>query len=198
MTSNTYPMNDNRSQWYVIGITIIALLLGWALKSAVLGQTRQVSEGQLVADIPARWVVETVTHSLIGGNDAYVNRVFSTWDPLSPGTRYIVSAIPSDTAMDLATAASFWNLQRAQSQTAYRVIDQTTVSVHGRDGYKVVFAYVDASAQDRVPVVYEGTDYFFEESNHVLVVSLETYHNHVEALEEFGEFAVSVKLGGAK
>jgi hypothetical protein len=198
MKTSTYAMNKKLAQWLVIATTAAALLLGLALKASVLGQTRGISEGGVQAEVPVRWVVETVTNSVIGGNEAFANRVFSTWDPLAPGTRYIVNAIPSDRAMDLATSASLWNLEQAQNHTAYRVTDQTPVTINGRNGYKVVFAYVDAAAQDRVPVVYEGTAYFFEETEHVLVVSLETYHNHVEALEEFRDFAVSVQLGGSK
>lgn len=198
MATATSPSTSGKSEWLVIGMTVIALLLGYMLKTSALGQTRTVNAGDLSVDLPARWVVESASTGLIGNMPADASRLLSAWDPLDPGTKYIISLLPAGDNADLATIASFRNLQRAQTLTAYRVIEQTRVTLKGQEGYKVSFAFVDASAQDRPPVVYQGVDYFFLEGGQVLVATLETYHDYTAALAKFQDFAAALAMGEAR
>ncbi len=190
--------NAGRSQWLVLGLTVIALLLGLTLKSAAAGQTREVTSGGVTVGLPTKWVVETFGTGILETGTTDPTRVLASWDPLDPGTRYLVSLMPVDAESSLATAAWARNLQRAQALSSYRVLEQTPVTLKGRDGYKVAFAYVDASALDRPPVVYLGTDYYFLEGDQVLVVTLETHHDYEAALVNFRDFAVAVSMGGAR
>ena len=198
MTTATTSANTDRSEWIVIGMTIIALLLGYMLKTATLGQTRTVTAGEMTVELPAKWVVETASTGLIGNSQSDHSKVLTAWDPLDPGTRYAVSSLPGGDSADLATMASLRNLQRAQSLSAYRVLEQTEVTLKGREGYKVSFAYVDASAKDRPPVVYLGVDYFFPDGEHVIVATLETYHDYPSALAKFQDFAAALTMGDVR
>ena len=196
MSTVTLTAQRKTSDWLVAGMVVAALLLGFWLKASVEGKTREVAvPGGVVISAPEKWVIETRTQSVLDKPATETHRVLSTWNPLDPGTRYSVSLLPNSTGVDLATVASLRNFQRAQSLTAYRVLEQTSVVLHGREGYKVTFAFVDASAKDRVPVVFEGIDYFFLDSDQVIVVSLETNEELSSASARFLDFAASVSLG---
>jgi len=191
-------MSDNtasRSQWFVWGLTAVALLLGWALRTATLTRTRPVEEAGVRIDVPAQWVVEPASGGLSGQPSP--DLVLTSYDPLSPGTHYAIRVLPAQPDSSLAALASFQNLQRAQSETAFRVLDQTPVVLDEREGYRVRFAYVDASEMSEAPVVYEGVDYYFPENGAVLVVTLETHHDFDAAFTVFKDFAAAAQYGDA-
>ena len=189
---------NNRSQWLVIALTVIALLVGWGVRTSTEGATRAVSEGGIQAELPASWTVETPGAGTIGESPADPNLVMIGSDPLDPGTRYSVSLYPEGSAADLSAVAAIRNLQRAQYLTAYRVLEQTPVTVDGRDGYRVSFAYVDASEADKTPVVFEGVDYYFPDGEHAIVATLETRNGLEDALTAFQEFAAALHMGDAQ
>lgn len=185
---------SNTSIWYVFGLTAIALILGWGMKTAAEGRTRELAEGGVTASLPDQWLVESASAGPLSGT-ADPHKVFTAWNPLDPGTRYSVSLLPPGGEADLATTASVRNLQQAQGLTAFRILDQTPVSLKGRDGYRVTFAYVDASDNGAVPVVYQGLDYYFQDGDQVIVVTLETSHDIETAAARFRDFAAGVTLG---
>jgi hypothetical protein len=190
-------MTNNRSNtaaWLVLAVTAVALIIGWGLRSFAQGRTRSVTEDGLSATVPAGWLVVPAESGPLG-DEGGTGLVFTASDPLDPSTRYLVTSLPASPDADLAAAASIRNLDRAQDNTAYRVLEQTPVTLKGRDGYRVTFAFVDASQVDAVPVVYEGVDYYFIEDGQTLIVTLETSDPLEEALAAFQDFAAGVTLG---
>jgi hypothetical protein len=185
--------HSNQSMWFVFALTTLALLAGWGFRGWLTGQTRPVEAGGVTADLPAGWVVEDSSSGSLGGDDPA--RAFSAWNPLSPGTTYTVRVLPGSAEVDLASVASVQNLQRAQSATAYRTLEQTYVTLHGQAGYRVTFAFVDGSEAAKAPVVVNGVDYYFASGDAVLVISLETDGALGDALGVFQDFAASVSLG---
>lgn len=186
----------SRSQWYVWGLTIVALLLGWSLRTAALTSTRPVEVDGLHVDVPSQWVVQRSSGGGLTGA-ANPHLALTAWDPLNPGTQYAVRLLPAAADASLATLAAFHNLQHAQSETAFRVLDQTPVTLDGRDGYRVRFAYVDASQMGQAPVVFEGVDYYFLQNGQALVMTMVTEHGYDEALPAFKEFAATAHFGDA-
>lgn len=184
-----------RSQWLVIGLTALALLAGWTLRSTTLSRTRPVEENGLLVQIPDHWVVETAGGGLNGQQSG--RPALSAWDPLSPGTRYLATLLPAQADASLATVASFHNLQRAQSETAYRILEQTPVTLDGREGYRVLYAFVDASETGEIPVIYRGVDYYFFDGDDVIVATLETRHDFDAELNSFRSFAATAQSGDA-
>jgi hypothetical protein len=75
------------------------------------------------------------------------------------------------------------------------VLEQTPVTLSGRDGYRVTFAFVDAGQVNQVPVVYQGVDYYFVEGDRTIVVTLETTRSLDEELAAFQDFVSEVGLG---
>jgi len=186
--------------------------LGWILKTSLNSSVKQLDLDDLVVQVPANWLVDKVGDDrVVIGNSADAlsgsvvplgddlvanpNKVFSTWDPLAPNIRYTVSQAPFNANGRLADAAAVRNLQRSQVLSSYRILDQTPVSLKGRDGYRVSFAYVDASAMNQVPVVIRGADYYFPAGDSVLIASLETSGDYGDALPAFQDFAFSVRQG---
>lgn len=184
-----------RSQWLVIGLTALALLAGLALRSTALSRTRTVEENGFLVQIPDQWVVEYASGGLNG--QQAVRPALTAWDPLSPGTRYLATLLPAQDDASLATVASFHNLQRAQTETAYRVLEQTPATLGGREGYRVLFAFVDASAPGEIPVLFQGADYYFFEGDSVIVATLETRHDFEKEFIPFKSFAASAQSGDA-
>ena len=195
MAAQTMTMKSTGQTRIVIAFTVIALLVGWGVKSFVEGQTRPVTQGGISAEVPSGWQVDTDESGPLSGGSQSTGLVFTARDPLAPETRYLVSSLPGSPEGDLATTAAIRNLQRAQSQTAYRVLEQTPVTLEGRAGYRVTFAYVDAGRIDQVPVVYEGVEYYFAEGDRTIVVTLETTLALEEAIDGFRDFASEVGLG---
>lgn len=195
MSAQTMTMRSNTQTWLVFAVTAIALLIGWGLMRFTLGQTRAVDVEGVSAAVPAGWTVEQPQTGPLAGGPEVAGLVFTARDPLTPGTRYLVSSLPAAPDTDLASTAAVRNLQRAQDNTAYRVLDQTPINLSGREGYRVTFAYVDASQADQAPVVYQGVDYYFAEGDRTLVISLETRDSLEDALPAFRDFAAGVGLG---
>lgn len=195
MTAQTMTTRSSSQTWTVFAVTAIALLIGWGLMNFETGKTRPVALGGVSAAVPSGWVIEQPNTGPLSTGSEAVGLVFTARDPLNPETRYFVSSLPAAPDTDLGATAAFRNLQRAQDLTAYRVIGQNPVSLSGRDGYRVSFAYVDASQVDRVPVVYEGVEYYFAEGDRTIVVSLETARSIEDALDAFQAFAAEVGLG---
>lgn len=195
MTAATLESKSTGSVWFVVGLTIVALILGWGVKTSTEGRGRSFSASGVTAMLPAQWLVETAGAGPLNGDSLEPGEVFNAWNPMDPATRYSTSLLPSGADVGLATAAALRNLQRAQSLTAYRVIEQTPVELSGRSGYRVTFAFVDATALDAVPVVFQGIDYYFPADGQVIVVTLETSHDFETAAVSFREFAAGVELG---
>jgi len=195
MTAQTMTPRSSSQTWVVFAATAIALLIGWGLMNFVTGMTRPVTVDGVSTAIPSGWVIEQPTTGPLTTGPKVAGLVFTARDPLDPETRYLVSSLPASPDTDLGATAAIRNLQRAQDLTAYRVLEQTPVTLSGRDGYRVSFAYVDASQADRVPVVYEGVEYYFAEGDQTIVVTLESARTIEDALAAFQDFAAEVGLG---
>ncbi len=195
MAAQAMTNRSSSQTWMVIAVTAIALLIGWGIKNFTEGQTRAVTESGISAVVPAGWLVEAAGTGPLSSGQGSEGLAFAVRDPLNPDTRYLVTTLPASPDGDLSDAAAIRNLQRAQDNTAYRVLEQTPVTLSGRDGYRVTFAYVDAAQVDQVPVVYQGVDYYFAEGDRTIVVTLETTHALDDELDAFQDFAAEVGLG---
>ncbi len=176
--------DDQKSTAFVILLTVVALLLGFWVKTAVTDQTRTVTQDNFSAVIPANWVSQS------GQGDI----IFIARNPQQPHQSYRVRRLSS--AADLAEVANEQSLQRIQLDDAFRVLDETAVIINGREGYKVSFATVHNNVTG-LPRIIEGTDYYFPEDNNTLIISFQAGSDtYDEAVEQFREFLISVSYGG--
>jgi hypothetical protein len=171
---------ERRSAALTILLLLVALLLGWGVKTAVQNATRPIEQSGFTAEIPAGWLVQE------GAGDF----VFLARNPLALDELYRVSLLPA--ASELDVVAENRNLARAQIDDTYRVITAEPIVFAGQDGYKVSFARVDLDSPG-VPHVVEGLDYYFVRADDVMVLSLEAHSEHFAgALPGFQRFAQSV------
>jgi len=208
MTTATFEQTRREASTLTTIITVIALLLGWGLKTYVEGQTRAVSVQTITADVPAGWIVREnnpgsgsapsddpfqMAHPDTGQSP---NLVFTAWNPLHPERHYSVSLYPGGDTTTFPATAAIRTLNRGTNLRLYRVLEETPILVNGKDGYKVTFAYVDPGQAGEVPVVIQGVDYYFAHEEQTYVVTLELENDSPENhLAEFLRFVETVEVG---
>ena len=193
---------------FTTAVTVIALLLGWGLKTYVEGQTRAITARGVTAEVPAGWIVRennpgsTTTPTddpfQIANPDTTQNPnlIFTTWNPLHPEREYSVSRYPGGDTTTFPATAAVRTLNRGTSLRLYRILEETPILVSGRDGYKVTFAYVNPGAANTLPLVIQGVDYYFAQGDQTLVITLEVSNGSPsDHLVHFLRFAQTVAAG---
>ncbi|GAB4580397.1 MAG: hypothetical protein Fur0022_31380 [Anaerolineales bacterium] len=214
MTAGTASFEQSRRQASTLTtvITILALLLGWGLKTYVEGQTRTVSVRGVTAQVPAGWIVRenNPASGVTPSDDPFQmenpdsgqspNLVFTAWNPLHPERHYSVSLYPGGETTSFPATAAIRTLNRGTTLKLYRVLEETPILVNGRDGYKVSFAYVNPGDANAIPTVIEGIDYYFAEGEQTFVVTLEINtsiqgDSPTDYLPAFLKFVQTVEVG---
>lgn len=203
-----FEQSRRQASTFTTVITVIALLLGWGLKTYVEGQTRPITVQTLTAAVPAGWIVRenTTTANATPSDDPFQmehpdsgtspNLVFTAWNPLHPEQHYSASLYPGGENTPLPDTASVRTLDRGTTLKLYRILEETPIVVNGRDGYKVTFAYVDAGDATEVPTVIQGVDYYFAQGEQTLVVTLEVDNGSpTPHLTDFLQFVETVEIG---
>ncbi len=182
MNTNTQrSLGDRYSDWAVIVVTLVAVLLGWLLMSNVQSRSVVFDSGGVKGQMPAGWVTDLAEAGVVLHTTELGGSGFST--------AYQLEVVPVAGDASPADVASFYSINRAQNLNTVRVLDQQDVTVNGQNGYKVTYAFVDANSdltRADVPVVVRGVDYFFVAGDHAVVA---TYHANEDNYEaDFGRF----------
>jgi hypothetical protein len=180
-TNNKPSLGDRYSDWAVIVVTLVAVILGWLLMSSV--QTRAVpfEAGGVKGQMPAGWMTDQADKGVVLHTTELGGAGF--------GTSYQLEVVPVSGETSPSAVASFYSVNRAQNLNTVRVLDQQDVSINGHNGYKVTYAFVDANSdltRVNVPVVVRGVDYFFVAGDHAVVVTYQASEDNYEA--DFGRF----------
>jgi hypothetical protein len=147
--------------WVFVTVAV-ALLLGWALMSAVTSQTAEYNDGQIAFKYPARWVVaqdddgNAMVRNPASPSPLFSDRVVVVHAPAPSG------GLPA--ASPLAEAATAWTLRRSQSLDSFRnLATEDGLTVAGQPAMRVEYVYVADPAAELgrpgVPVVVRGSDY---------------------------------------
>jgi hypothetical protein len=190
MTPVTVPQNnlahERRSALITILLVMVALLLGWWVKTAVQSATRAIEFSGYTAAVPGGWLVQEGAGDLI----------FIARNPQALDQLYRLSQLPA--AADLAVAAENRNLARARLDNTFRVLEASPVVFAGQDAYKVSFARADV-ASPGLPNVIEGIDYYFARDDQVTVLSLEANSTiFADVLPRFQKFVQSISYNGGE
>ncbi|MBK8900367.1 MAG: hypothetical protein IPM53_04225 [Anaerolineaceae bacterium] len=171
---------ERRSAVLTILLLLVALLLGWWVKTAVQNATRTLDLAGFTADVPEGWLVQEGV-----GDLAFLAR-----NPLALDELYRVSLVPATGELDAVAENRI--LARARLDNTYRLLTAEPIVFAGQDGYKVSFARVDLDSPG-LPHVVEGLDYYFVQADEVMVLSLEAHSEHFAgALPAFQQFVQSV------
>lgn len=195
-SSSVRARRDRWADWSVIGVLVVALLLGWAVMTLAQGQrdTFTDEETGLTVSYPKDWLHK-------GGDDL----VFQVVDPESGEfkTTYQVRVEPIDaSAPTTPTLFSVLNgvaLATAQKGTAYRLLD--VVEGDGLDGRPSVEAtsvhVVEGSDLfvQRMPVVVMGLNIAVAQGDQAYVFGLLAAQDEFEQAERaFRKFVESAEI----
>ena len=191
MNTTTKPsLGDRYSDWAVIIVTLVAVLLGWLLMSSVQSRSIAFDTGGVKGQMPAGWLTDQAAKGVVLHTTELGGSGF--------GTTYQLEIVPVAGNTSPSDAASLYSINRAQNLDTVRILDEQDVTVNGKNGYKVTYAYVDASSdltRVDVPVVVRGVDYFFIAGDHAVVA---TYHasesNYASDFARFRRFLESLNF----
>lgn len=187
MDTNKKPsLGDRYSDWAVIVVTLVAVLLGWLLMSNVQSRSVPFDSGGVKGQMPAGWVTDLAEAGVVLHTSELGGSGFST--------TYQLEVIPVASDVSPSDVASFYSIDRAQNLNTVRVLEQQDVTVNGQNGYKVTYAFVDADSdltRADVPVVVRGVDYFFIAGDHAVVVTYQAGEDNYTT--DFGRFRQFLK-----
>jgi hypothetical protein len=184
---------DRWVSWLVIGVLIAALLLGWAVKAAAEGRTVLYQAGGLQVRYPAGWVRAEVQPPVL-------LRVEDRWAaPFRTTLMLQRRPLPPVGEKPVGTVQQTLALERGRKWTAYRVLGmEENVSIAGRTGMRVTFAYVETNPNpflETVPVVMSGEDFLFPVGDQVYIVTLTAAEaNHARAQRALRAFLRSLEI----
>lgn len=183
-------LGDRFAELSVVILTVIALALGWWLKTGVEGRGVAFSNQGITAQTPAGWMV-----SKSAGDEVLhvTDRTASGF-----GTTYLIQqkAVAADSTP--GQVVSLVTLDRSNSLTAFRVLKQQDVTVLGQKATEVEYVYVESAANVThavIPAVVHGLDYIFVKNGKVVVITYRADQSAFETdLGRFLRFLVSVKF----
>jgi len=160
-----------RERWaggLVLALVAVALLLGLALREAVLSRTVPFSfaDAGISGRCPAHWVRQAGEDPLLRARD-----------PLGGGCGSVLElrsrALMADAQPAIVLDALA--LERAGSEAAYRTLGTDQVLVSGWSATRRGFTYVHAACSpyvDQLPVVVRGMDLALRDGDRIVIVTL--------------------------
>jgi hypothetical protein len=189
-TTKFVSLGDRFAELSVVFLTLIALLAGWLLKSSVENRSLAFKSGTISAQTPAGWLTLKP-----GGNEILhvTDRTASGY-----GTTYLIQTVTIPADATPGQIAGLVTLERGNSLTAYRVLDQQEVLVQGRKAIQIDYVYVESAANlihAVFPAVVHGVDYVFVNGSQAVIVSYRADQSVFDTdLGRFYRFLVSVKF----
>jgi hypothetical protein len=211
MASNLRTRRDRWADWLVVGVIVVALLLGWAAKSWAEGSTESFTEAEtgLSLNYPAGW--------LAGSSEDYL---FQARDPQSglfkTTYRIVADKLDPDRPRSLVDAVNTTSVSRARKLTAFRLLDIVPVDEEGQaltsnmemeggepKAPRAIWAryvYVEEKPdpfRESLPVVVLGLDYTAVRGDYLYTVTLlASEASFDQAEQEFKTFLQDAGFGG--
>ena len=161
---------DRWVSWIVVGVFIVALVLGWVVKTAAEGRSTTCEVDGAHTSYPSGWVLADVELPVL----LHAQDLWAT--PFRTTITLERRPVPQDVAKPLSTIQNMIALERGQSWTAYRTLTlEDPVSVNGYAGMRTSFAYVEADPNpffETVPVVMHGQDYVLPVGDQVYIATV--------------------------
>lgn len=187
---------DRWSDWAVIALLVVALLLGWAVMAAARGQraTLTDSERGLTVKYPRDWLVQSAE----GVAFRAVEPHSGAWS-----TTYEVRLAPIDSGAPLTPALTMAlnnaSLTRARQSTAYRLLDIVPGDdVDGQPAMEATYAFVaevDDPFAQHIPAVMLGLDVALAREGQAAIFSLVAPEDSFAAAERsFRAFVRSAEI----
>ena len=175
--------DDARQLIAVVILLAVALAAGLLLKSISESQTRTVTAGGVTAAVPGDWIYQP------GAGDV----AFVANDPRIAGHRYVVSHVDA-AGRTLRDVVGTHAGAKSQLFAAYQPIAREQVTIGGRTGESVTYAFVVERA-GQVPQVIQARDVYLEGGDRILVISTEAPADRfADSTGAFDAFVQSVRV----
>ena len=184
---------DRWVSWIIISVFVVALILGWVVKTTAEGRTVVCEAAGVHTCYPAGWVRADVQPPVL-------LQVENLWAASFRTTLRLERwPVPPNAEKPLNVVQSTVALERGRNWTAYRMLlMEEGVSINGRTGMRIAFAYVETNPNpflETVPVVMRGEDYLFPVGNQVYIATLTAAEaNHAQAQKALLAFVRSLQM----
>jgi hypothetical protein len=168
---------EGLTEWFVIGLVILALIAGWVLKVSIQGQTATFVSETLSARYPVDWLLGKDEEALFTVKDpdspSTFNTIFSAHvEPLeeTEEEEYVfkvegvdASVMPLGQVTGLNAAANRIVMSKNKDLKEYNVLSTTPTTLSGQDAIAIEYAYVDSpragwATAPSLPVVVQAVD----------------------------------------
>lgn len=159
-----------RTEIAVVVVVLFALFLGIGIRNNAVNNHRSVRLGEGLPSIavPNGWITGQPEGTLLHARSPRTRSSFNT--------EMTVTARELTGEATLATVRTGLGLQRTQELLHYRELEAQAVTVNGRPGILVTYAYVADPTRDQgalaPPVVVEAQDLIFTVDNNALIVTV--------------------------
>jgi hypothetical protein len=154
-TQQLRARRDRWVNWLVVAVFLVALVIGWGVKSAAESRAVRCEAGNMVLSCPAGWVRAKVEPPVI-------LRVEERVAPFRSAISLEERPLPKDMPKPLLAVQQALTLERA-GWVAYRILSvEEAMPVGKRTAMRVTFAYVETNPNpflETLPVVMHGEDY---------------------------------------
>jgi hypothetical protein len=187
---------DRWADWAVIGVLIVALLLGWAVMALAQGQsnTHTNAAAGLTVHYPKEWILSTGGDVAFRAVDAQAADFKTTYEVRVQPISASESATPT-----LAVVLNNASLARARGSTAYRLFDVVEgADLGGEPSMEATYVYVQEGSDlfvQRMPVVVLGLDVAVARSDQAYVFTLLAAQDRFDQAEAaFRHFVASADM----
>lgn len=163
----------SRIDWAVLVTVIFALFLGYGIRNNATNASRTINlgEGLPTIEIPQNWIT--------GSSDGYL---FFARNPRSPSifnAQVAITTRPIAIGEDVVATRTALAIKRSQELLRYRELAANQVTVNGKAGVLVTYAYVADPTREQgaiaPPVVVQAQDLIFPgNDNQAVIVTIAT------------------------
>ena len=188
--AKTRTRRDRFADWAVIGHVVIALLIGWAIKSGAEGATQALSSDVGSFNAPMGWRSDKSA-----GLAAMDTRTAS-----GVPTTFSITTQALDTDASLNALSTRRTIKLAQELDGFSMLDTRADTVNGESATTLNYAYVvvpeaGTAGSARVPVVVEATDTLIKRNGQLVIVHFSSESTAFAALADLrAKLIASVKL----
>jgi len=186
----THPRRDRYADWAVIGLVVIALLIGWAIKSGAEGAIQSLTSDVGSFNAPIGWRSDKSA-----GLAAMDTRTTS-----GVPTTFSITTEPLDGDPSLNALSTRRTIKLAQDLDGFSMLGTQSDTINGEAATTMSYAYVvvpeaGTAGSARVPVVVEATDTLIKRSGQLVIVHFSSESSSFAALANVrAKLIGSVKL----
>jgi hypothetical protein len=193
MTTTTAPRRihrDRYADWAVIGLVVIALLIGWLIKSGAESATQTLSSDVGSFSAPIGWLSDK-SDGLAAQDTRTTSGVPTTFSITS-------EALDGDPSLNALSTRR--TIRLAQDLDGFSMLGTQSDSINGNSATTLNYAYVvvpeaGTAGSARLPVVAEATDTLIKRNGQLVIVHFSSESGSFAALAGLrAKLVGSVKL----